>query len=154
MDTESVTTAPFTLTNVQVGLIVTELYLRMFWWMIVPVPLFGLLAMAFGPAWIKGFAWLCLLWPLVLPARARLVSMNLAKYVRIPTIFSVTPQAFQFYHDAQDGFFMQRSRVRSALILQNHLVFLTKSFKTSIPVPVNAFSDPADATHLVEAYKR
>lgn len=58
-------TQPFTLTRLQVALASAEEYVRALWWILIPVPIFGVLALLQAPNdLIRGIGTICLVWPL------------------------------------------------------------------------------------------
>lgn len=139
------------MTSIQLGFILAETYLRCFWYLIVGIPIMGILLLTLGPNFLKPLGILMIAWPLVLPARARFVSFNLARSLRKPTVFSTLPDWLLFAQGPQTGLKLSVRSVRSVLTVQKHLVFITHKFKVTVPLPITSLEE-GQAQSLISAF--
>lgn len=141
-------TRPFRLSRLKVAYLYAEVYLRSFWWMIVGIPLFGIVLLSVGPEWLKPLGVVMLFWPIVLPARARFTSWKLGKLLDDPVSFWIEDGYLIFFQSPTQGFKLSEKAVRSVIRCQGHLVFLTHRFKATLPVPIDSFENEGDADTL------
>ena len=140
-------TNPFRFTSLQLALIFAETYLRMFWWMLIGVPLFGLVALLFASGSMQIFGYFCLAWLFVLPARSRFMTYRLSKLLTGDVLFWIE-DGYLIWQTQASGMKLKVGSVRSVMSVQSHLVFLTHRFKVLVPVPMASFIGQDDATQL------
>lgn len=63
-------TKTFRITRIEMARLASLEYLRMFWWMAIGIPLFGILALVFGQGLLQVIGMFALIWPFSIPARS------------------------------------------------------------------------------------
>jgi hypothetical protein len=85
---------PYTIRRMELSLIASVLYVRTFWWMLIGMPISGvLILLLLQNGAIRAMAVLMIVWPLTIPSRAGLVNMGLARRYRKPIRAIVTDDA-------------------------------------------------------------
>lgn len=108
-------TQPFTLTRLQVALASAEEYVRALWWILIPVPIFGVLALLQAPNdLIRGIGTICLVWPLTIPIRAVTASARAGAIYGQPTVFAVDDEWLYLVAKSGRGTKLHRSQVWNA----------------------------------------
>jgi hypothetical protein len=111
------------------------------WPIFAAFPVFGILAMIFGPnSYIKAIGFFALLWPFTIPARVAMASWNKAKTLMRPTWVLVEDGALYFHDDQGGGMKLPLDQVRRVDVRADCFVFETRGFNFAI-VPIHAIED-------------
>ena len=105
-------TSPFTLTRWEVALASAEEYIRTLWWILISIPLFGLVALVWGPnELIRGLGGVCLIWPLTIPIRAVTASARAGGVYGRSTVLAFDDQWIYLVGSAGKGSKIARSEI-------------------------------------------
>lgn len=131
-------TKEFQITRPQLVRVASAHYLRRMWPIFVAFPVFGLVAMIFGPnAFLKGIGFLALLWPFTIPARVAMASWNKAKSLMRPTWVLLEDDTLYFHDDQGGGMKLPLSQVRRMDIRADCYVLETRRFNFAL-IPISS----------------
>ena len=131
----------FTIHRVIVARMTAEAYVRLFWWFILPGPLFGIIIlMTFRDPLIHAIGALGCVWPLTIPFRAYLITAKMArKMYGQPTRVVATDTSLLFV-GAHASFKADYSTLRNAYVRHGMIVINTRRYAVLL-VPVIALGD-------------
>lgn len=134
----------FTVHRVIVARMTAEAYVRLFWWFILPGPLFGLLLlMFFREQIIQAIGALGVVWPMTIPFRAYVITTKVAKRLYgQPTQVIATDTSLLFVSEASK-FKADYVTLRNAYIKHSMVVINTKRYAVLL-IPVSAFGGNTD----------
>lgn len=105
-------TSPYTLTRWQVALASAEEYIRALWWILIGIPLFGILALVVAPnELIRGMGFICVVWPLTIPIRAVTASARAGALYGRPTTLAIDGDWLYLKGENGKGLRLARSEV-------------------------------------------
>ena len=140
-------TEPFRVSRLAFAYLGVAQYLRSYWWFAAIIPLFGLVAVAFGAGILRVMGLMALLWPLSLPARAILATSKAGRLMERGAWASLEDDVL-FLHGEDGGlrvgleFVRRTERTRGFLVL----VLARGDF---VALPLSALGD--DFVRRVEA---
>ncbi len=114
----------------------TEEYLRSFWWFVMIVPSFGLVALVFGQGILQIVGYLALLWPFTIPARAILSTNKASRLFRNGTKLTTSDSAMFFHSPDGKGLKLDLDSVRGVVERREYTLVQFRSWN---PVPLPAF---------------
>ncbi len=118
-----------------------EAYVRIFWWFILPGPLFGIVVLIFAhDPTLQAIGALGCIWPATIPFRAYLISWKVGRRMYgHPTTVTAVDEGLLF--DSSDEHFkIAYSGLRNAYVRHGMVVMNTKRYK-ALFVPMSAFDD-------------
>ncbi|HVT14326.1 MAG TPA: hypothetical protein VHE55_18830 [Fimbriimonadaceae bacterium] len=131
----------FTITRPQLVRAASEQYLRRMWPVFVAFPIFGLLAMIFGPnQFVRAVGFFAFIWPFSIPARVVLASWGKAKRLMQPTWVLLEKGVLYFHDDKGSGMKLPLDQVRRVDLRGPYYVFETRNFNFAL-VPLDAFDE-------------
>ena len=123
---------PYRLTRSQVAYWGAREYVRRLWWAFVAIPLFGVLALAFGqhPV-LQVMGLMAIVWPITIPGRSMLATRGVSRRLTLPTrllrddehLYFATEPAERSYRKRLDGIRSATIRVDALAIEINPLGF-------------------------------
>jgi hypothetical protein len=141
----------FTIPRIIFSRLTAELYVRRFWFLLVPWPCLAviLITLSRDPN-VTVFAFLVGVWPLTIPLRAYLFSSKAAELVASPVWVSIEGDWVLFHSEDGKGMKIARSRIDAVTELHGHLAIVVGYVKFAF-VPVSAFDSAADAEKFKQA---
>jgi len=138
---ELMRTKEFTIHRVLVARMAAEAYVRLFWWFIVPGPLFGVVMIAAFPDPIfKAIGALGCMWPATIPFRAYLITSKMARRLYShPTTVIATDESLLFIGE-HSKFKADYFSLRNAYVLHGMVVINTKKYALML-IPLSAFDE-------------
>ncbi|HWA82643.1 MAG TPA: hypothetical protein VG820_04380 [Fimbriimonadaceae bacterium] len=131
----------FTITRAQLARAASEQYLRRMWPIFVAFPVFGLLAMIFGPnQFVRAIGFFAFVWPFSIPARVVLASWGKAKRLMQPTWVLLEKGVLYFHDDKGSGMKLPLEQVRRIDVRGPYYVLETRNFNFAL-VPIDAFDE-------------
>ena len=129
----------FTIHRVIVARMAAEAYVRLFWWFILPGPLFGLIVLLFfHEPLIQAIGALGCVWPLTIPFRAYLITAKMARRLYShPTVVVATDTSLLFIGDV-NRFKVDYAALRNAYVRHCMIIINTRKYAVLL-VPVSAF---------------
>lgn len=152
----SFATAPYRLTRTELAYLSAREYLRSFWWFVVAVPLFGVIAVLFGEGVLKVIGMTALLWPFSIPARSILATRRASRLLTGGCRLFAFPDRLEFRGEtpAANGkpyrMIVNQSEVRDVVRRKEYLLVRTYRF-SFVPITVAAFESEAQAEAFREA---
>jgi hypothetical protein len=129
----------FNISRTQLARAASGQYLRRMWPIFLGFPIFGLVAILFGPdQLIRAIGCLAFIWPFSIPARVILASWGKARVLMRPTWVSLEEGVVYFHDDAGGGMKLPLDQVRRVDKRGGFYVFETRRFNFAL-VPVDAF---------------
>lgn len=134
-------TKEFTIHRVLVARMAAEAYVRLFWWFILPGPLFGVIMIAaFSDPMIKAIGALGCVWPATIPFRAYLITSKMARQrYSHPTTVIATDESLLFISE-ESKYKADYIALRNAYVLHGMVVINTKRYALML-IPLSAFDD-------------
>jgi hypothetical protein len=130
----------------QISLAGAELYVRTFWFVLIGVPIFGLIALIIGTTpIIRYIGMVSLLWPVTIPARAGLITSRVGRQLMRPTVVEILEEAVVF-EDSQDPAVrmgMRYESIRSVRIMRGLYALMTRRFAFTV-FPIDSFLTESD----------
>jgi hypothetical protein len=119
-------------------MIAAEQYTRRFWPVFIAFPVFGILAIIFGPnRGTQAFGVFCLAWPLSIPARSVMITSRLAKRFAKPTTVIVEDGTI-FFSQGESGMKLTLDQLRRIDKRKGFYILETKLYSFA-PLPIDAF---------------
>ena len=146
---ELIRSKEFTIHRVIVARMTAEAYVRLFWWFILPGPLFGVIVLIFfHDPWIQAIGAFGCVWPATIPFRAYLITAKMAKRLYgHPTTVVATDSSLLFI--GTNNFKADYSILRNAYLRHGMIVINTKRYAVLL-VPVSAFGEQKDAVPFMK----
>ncbi len=116
-------------------------YVRAFWWWIIVLPLFGLVAAVTATGILQVVGIIALLWPLTIPSRAFLVSTRAGRILVDGVWIGEENDRLYFHPKKGNGFSMSDVSIRDIVDRGDHLVLRTKRM-AFFPIPKAAVIEP------------
>ena len=131
----------FTIHRVIVARMAAEAYVRLFWWFILPGPLFGLIILIFfRDPLIQAVGALGCTWPLTIPFRAYLITSKMARRMYShPTTLVAMDKGLLFVGE-MNTFKADYFSLRNAYIRHGMMIVNTKKYAVLL-IPTSAFED-------------
>jgi hypothetical protein len=140
----------FTIHRVIVARMAAEAYVRLFWWFILPGPLFGIIVLMFSrePV-IQAVGALGCVWPMTIPFRAYLITAKMARRLYShPTTLVATDTSLLFIGEV-NKFKADYTALRNAYIRHGMIVINTKRYAVLL-VPVIAFGSEKETVPFMK----
>ncbi len=116
--------------------------MRQFWWFAGVIPLFGIIAFAFGgQSLLRGIGLFAILWPLTIPARAALATDKVGKTLSTPTVLIAEGDSLYFQGENGQGFRLRLDSVRQ-IVSRKGFYILRLRRMGFVPVPESALEEP------------
>jgi hypothetical protein len=134
-------------------------YLRSFWWLVATVPLFGILALAFGYGPLQAIGMFALLWPFSIPARSVLSTRKASKLFSKGCRLVAYDDRLEFQGETPGPagkplrMVVPTDGVRDVVRRGENLLIRTLRFGF-VPVPVSAFGDEGEAEAFAASFAR
>ena len=137
-------TSEYRLTRFQISQTMALQYIRTFWWILISVPVFGVLCFALSTDLvIRACGLICLLWPFSIPARSFIVTSKASRQLLKPTTLFLTEDGIALSASDGTGMKLKTSSVRS--IRRSGAVLVVQTMKLGLMlVPTNAFLNDDD----------
>jgi len=127
-------------------------YLRGFWWFVLPVPLFGLIAVIFGQGFLQGIGFMALLWPLTIPSRSFLATSRGSRLFVQGATALLDDDRIYFRAAEGKGVMVPRTSLRD--VADRGSFFIVRTRRLGIlPIPKAALLGPEAEQALLEAPK-
>ena len=125
-------------------------YVRSFWWFILPVPLFGIIAAIWGYSYLKALGVLALLWLLTIPSRAFLATSRGSRlFVRGATAL-LDEDRIYFKANEGKGVMVPRTSLRD--VVDRGQFFIVRTRRLGIlPIPKTSLLSPESTESLLSA---
>jgi hypothetical protein len=138
----------YSLSRTEMAQLASEEYVRSYWFIIVPVPIFGVLAVLFGHDALQVLGMLAVVWPLSIPARSVLSTTKSSRLFAGGCHVEADEEAVTFIGEYNDG-----KRLRYALktfqikdvVIRRDLMLIRLRLPGIAPIRVNAFETDAEA---------
>ncbi len=143
-------TEPFRIPRYLLARLSAEQYVRSFWWFVLVVPLFGILALFSGSAIIQAIGIFAILWPITIPARAVLGGWKAGTFFSGGVSLEVSDRTLYFHGTAGDGMKLSMDAVRKAEVRHG---FLLLSFGIGEFVAIPATALATNGEGLLRALK-
>jgi len=137
---ELVRSNEFMVHRVVLARMAAEAYVRLFWWFVLPGPLFGIILLAVSrEPLIQAIGAFGCIWPATIPFRAYLITWKLGRRLYAKqTVLTAVDEGLLF--DAEDNHFrIAYAGLRSAYVRHGMVVMNTKRYQVLL-VPTSAFS--------------
>jgi hypothetical protein len=140
----------FTVHRVVLARMTAEAYVRLFWWFILPGPLFGIVLLIMAPdPTLKAIGALGCVWPATIPLRAYLSTAKLAKRLYShPTTVVAMDQGLLFL-GATNSFKARYDSLRNAYVRHGMIVINTKRYAVLL-IPISAFECSGRSSELMK----
>jgi len=140
---ELIRSKEFTLPRVLVARMTAEAYVRLFWWFILPGPLFGLILMIFGQdPMMKAVGALGCIWPATIPLRAYLITAKTSRRLYAHATTIVATDASLLFIGELNHFKADYRSLRNAYVRHGIVVINTRRYAVLL-IPVSAFGGDA-----------
>lgn len=116
-------------------------YVRAFWWWIIVLPVFGLVAAVTATGILQVVGIIALLWPLTIPSRAFLVSSRAGRILVDGVWIGEENERLYFHPTKGNGFSMSDVSIRDIVDRGDYLVLRTKRM-AFFPIPKTAVIGP------------
>lgn len=147
-DTQPIQSVRFRVPRYVLARLASEEYVRTFWWFVIPVPAFGVIALAVGQGILQVVGMFAVLWPLSIPARSVLVTSKVGRALAAGLVLRLDNEKLQLVADDGGGSQLSLAAVKD-LVLRNGFFLIRMRTTGFIPVPVDAFSSDEDRQRFV-----
>ena len=132
---------PFTIHRVIVARMAAEAYVRLFWWFILPGPLFGIIILLlFREPYIQAVGALGCVWPMTIPFRAYLISAKASRSMYSMETRLVATEESLVLLTPYKSFGASYSKLRNAYVRHGMVVINTRRYAVLL-VPVSALNN-------------
>ncbi len=143
------TSERFTVSRFDLAKVGAITYFKSFWWFALTIPLFGIVALAFGTGILRAIGAMALLWPLTIPGRAFLASSKSSRLFTRGCKVLGDETALYFQGDNKEGMKMLRESFRRIDSLGDLDLIHTRRLAV-IPIPKAAWSEADYAAFKAE----
>ena len=147
-------TRPFTIPRLLFSRLCAEIYVRQFWWLLLPWILLGgaLVMLASEPA-LKALGAVIAAWPLSIPARALFLTKRAAQFYRDSVRARIEGGWLYFIPASGTGFKISTERISAIRDLHGYLAISIGMMRFAI-VGSSAFQTEEERSSFVAALKR
>lgn len=149
-----VKTKPFTIPRVLFARLSAEVYVRRFWFLLVPWPLLaiGMIAMNRDPR-VFAMAIVVGLWPTTIPLRAYFFTSKASRLFQSPVWVSIEDGCIYFHGKSGQGMKVSTDRVSAVVELHGYLALVIGYMRLAF-VPMEAFESKNDVMAFTAAVDR
>ncbi len=145
-------TNPYQLNRIELSFLSAKEYLRMFWWYVAIVPVFGLGLVIFATGPLQMIGMMAMMWPLTIPGRAFLTSSRSSRLFTQPCFMQADENQIAFYSEAtepkQKRYVLRAVEIRDVIERGDLLLVRTRKLGFA-PIKRDAFPAPK----VEEAFK-
>jgi hypothetical protein len=147
----------YTVPRAELAMLAAREYLRLFWWYVLIVPLFGLVLVLFAEGIVRAIGGIALLWPFSIPARSVMASGKAGRLFADGCHMEADEERIVFYGNAERQprlrFVIKLDQVRALIDRGEYLLVRTMRYGFA-PIKVSAFEDPQDVERLKRTVER
>ena len=141
------------LSRTEMAQLASEEYARSYWFIIAPVPIFGVLAVIFGTGALQVLGMLAVVWPLSIPARSVLTTTKSSRLFSGGCHVEADDEAVTFLgeyvNEKRLRYVIQLSQIKE-VIVRRDLLLIRLRLPGIAPIRMNAFETEEDAKAFVD----
>jgi len=134
------TSAPFRIPRYLLARLSAEQYVRSFWWFVLVVPIFGIVAMVFSTGLLQVIGMFAILWPVTIPARAILGGWKAGTFFSNGVTLESDDSHLYFHGKDSEGMKLAISAIRK-VNLRHGFVLLSFGIGQFVAIPAEALGD-------------
>lgn len=143
----------YLISRTELAKLAAEEYIRKYWFIIIPIPLTGLLLLVTSTGLTQAFGLMALMWPITIPARSVLGSSKPAKLFTQGVVLSADEDALYFAGDNGKGFKLDLGSVGDLEVRGAYLLIRMRRL-AFVPVPISALPDERMRQKLVDIVRQ
>ncbi len=144
----------YRLTRTELARVASEEYVRTFWWFVATIPVFGVLAVAFGSGALQFIGMMGIIWPFSIPARSVLSTSKSSRLFTAGCHVEVTNDSLVFIGELNGAkrlrYQVEFYRLKMVIRRRDMLIVRTR-LPGFLPIKVEAFANEKALNRFIKA---